>query len=79
MSGFFSARNSSCGNVMFPQACVKNSVGGVYNSIPLGRPQADTPLGRHSRTGGTHPTGMHSCFCFCFLSFYNDLVTNEKK
>ena len=42
-------RNSSCGKVMFSQACVKHSVpqGGLYT--PLGRhpgqtlPQADTP------------------------------------
>ena len=40
-------RNSSCGKVMFSQACVKNSVhsGGVC----LG-PQADTPLNRHPQT-----------------------------
>ena len=30
-------RNSSCGKVMFSQACVKNSVHGVYT------PKADTP------------------------------------
>ena len=43
-------RNSSCGKVMFLDACVKNSVhsGAVYTP-----PWADTPLGRH--TPGRHP------------------------
>ena len=38
-------RNSSCGKVMFPQECVKNSVhGGVSASGSRG---VYTPLGRH--------------------------------
>ena len=67
-------RNSSCGEVMFSQACVKNSVhGGGVSQHSFG--QSHSPLGRHptfpsppSTTGysqqadGTHPTGMHSCF-----------------
>ena len=43
---FITVRNSSCGKVMFSQACVKNSVHrrGVSARHP---PQADTPLARH--------------------------------
>ena len=44
---FFTACSSSCGKVMFSQACVKNSVHrGVH---PLGRHPswAETPPGRH--------------------------------
>ena len=63
---------SSCGKVMFLQACVKNSVHGGSRQTPppSGRhlPQADTPLVRQTppetatAADGTHPTGMHSCF-----------------
>ena len=51
----FTVRNSSCGKVMFSQACVKNSVhgggggGGVHplDRHPLGRyPSGQTPLGQ---------------------------------
>ena len=49
-------RNSSCPEVMFLQACVKNSVH-MGRSTPLGRhPQTDTPLGRHPL--GRHPPGQ---------------------
>ena len=65
---FITARNSSCGKVMFSQVCVKNSVhgGGVYPSIPLGEhpPTGKTPpttTAYCQQAGGTHPTGMHSC------------------
>ena len=44
-------RNSSCGKVMFSQACVKNTVHrGAIGSPPLGRhpsPRADTPPDSH--------------------------------
>ena len=47
-------RNSSCGKVMFSQACVKNSVHGGGAVHPLGRhPWADIPL-------YTHPSQAHS-------------------
>ena len=53
----FTVRNSSCGKVMFSQACVKNSVQGVVYT-PVGappgiQPRAD-PLGRH-HPGQTPP------------------------
>ena len=41
----FTVRKRSCGNVMFSQACVKNSV----------------PRQTATAADGTHPTGMHSC------------------
>ena len=67
---------------MFSQECVKNSVhrGVIY---PAGRhpPKADTPheqtphpMGRHppsetaTAADGTHPTLMHSCLIFFFLT-----------
>ena len=62
-------RKRSFGQVMFLQACVKNSVhmGEVYT--PLGRhpPGQIHPPGRHPQqtataADGKHPTGMHSCF-----------------
>ena len=73
----FTVRNSSCGKVMFLQACVKNFVPSRC-TLPL----ADTPsLGRHPLLGkhplpsadsppppkmataadDTHSTGMHYC------------------
>ena len=44
---FITARNSSCGKVMFSQVCVKNSVhsGCVY---PMHFPPARTPLGTYN-------------------------------
>ena len=45
----------SCGKVMFLQACVKNSVGGV--STRPGRP----PPGRQTPPPQQTATGMHSC------------------
>ena len=67
--------NEVWGKVIFSVACVKNSVhrGGVPGQV---HPQAGTPSpGRYTpspravhagkygqQAGGTHPTGMHSCF-----------------
>ena len=56
-SYIITVRNSSCGKIMFSQACVKNSVqGGVHplpprqtGRHPLGRPPH--PLGRHPPPG----------------------------
>ena len=70
------ARNSSCGKVMFSQACVKNSVGGghmwdtpPWTCMPPPRhahPRACMPPVDTTRSGqwagGTHHTGMHSCY-----------------
>ena len=42
-------RNSSCGNVMFSQVCVKNSVHREGGCTTV------------TAADGTHPTGMHSC------------------
>ena len=44
-------RISSCGKVMFSQACVKNYVHRANTPT-----WADTPLGRHPPTGQTPPT-----------------------
>ena len=44
----------SCGKVIFSQACVKNSVGGVSASVHAGiHPLGQTPPGQ------THPLGRH--------------------
>ena len=64
----FTARNSSCGKVMFSQACVILSVhrGGVTQHA-LGQGMWKTPSGQTpppqtaTEVGGTHATGMHSC------------------
>ena len=64
-AGIFTARNSSCGKVMFSQACVKNSLREVSTStssgegcLPLGLPRqpprADTPP-RQTPLLGRHP------------------------
>ena len=61
----FTVTNSSCGKVMFSQACVKNSVHGGFSWLhagihtPLGRhpPGQTPPLGRHP--SGKHPRGRH--------------------
>ena len=47
----FTGRNSSCGKVMFSQACVKNSVqrGGILQDPPQPTPLEQTP------TPGAHP------------------------
>ena len=43
---------------------------GIYTPAPLG-PEADTPpscmLGYGQQAGGTHPTGIHSCFHFILI------------
>ena len=67
----FTVRNSSCGKVMFSQACIKNSVdgGGCLPHFMLGYTDTDTPLGRPplpppetaTAANGTYLTGMHSC------------------
>ena len=72
----FTACNSSCGKGMFSHVCVKNSVHRGRVCIPACNGQrgcthpcwADTPSGRPphemaTESGGTHPTGMHSCYC----------------
>ena len=59
------ARQGSCGKVMFSQACVKNSVHGVmYPSMHWGKHPPDThtpgqtpPPGRHPQ--GRQPLGRH--------------------
>ena len=59
-------RNSSCGKVIFSQACVKNCVhSGRGVSAPIHGeihipPQADTPLGRHPLLGRHRPPGQTS-------------------
>ena len=52
------APNSSCGKVMFSQACVKNSVqGGSMHG------RGECIAGETATAAnGTHPTGMHSNF-----------------
>ena len=52
MALIITVRNSSCGKVMFLQACVKNSVHRCVciqacNGLDTPFPWADTPLGRH--------------------------------
>ena len=50
-------RNSSCGKVMFSQACVENSLGGEHAW------QGECVAGEMATAAdGTHPTGMHSSF-----------------
>ena len=74
----FTVRKSSCGKVMFSQACVKNSVRGwctpPWQPPSPGRhpnppPAMQIPPGQTSPkmatvADGTHPTGMHSCVCY---------------
>ena len=64
------ARKRSCGKVMFSQVLVCPPFGaGGYDvtfclfpcSLPSPPPPVLTCSGVH-RSGGTHPTGMHSCF-----------------
>ena len=54
-------------NIMFSQACDKNSVQGGSGRPPLDRLGRQTPPGQTRPTlalpaDSTHPTGMHSCF-----------------
>ena len=59
------------GKVIFSEACVKNSVHGGRGSGPGG----DTwwrPPRTATAAGGTHPTGMHSCY------FYSELWWSEQ-
>ena len=72
-------RNSSCGKVMFSQACVKNSVhrgGGVH---PLGRhPLADTDTPPPSLDG--HCSGRYASYLNAFLYYLKmslSLCVNE--
>ena len=50
---------------MFSQACVKNSVhrgAGMYIPACNGHGGVHTPPKMATAAGGTHLTGMHSCF-----------------
>ena len=72
-------RNSSCGKVMFSQACVKNSVQGVssplhmlgytpgHTHIPWTHPLPPLPPETATAVDGTHSTGMHSCQYLCLF------------
>ena len=65
-SDIVTARNSSCGKVMFSQACVKNSVHrrgkGVHSPPPRQTPTRQAPLPEMAtKAGGAHSIGMHSC------------------
>ena len=59
LSLIITVRNSSCGEVMFSQACVKNSVHreGVSQHA-LGQ---TPPTPTATAADGAHPTGMLSC------------------
>ena len=78
----------SWGKVIFSEVCVKNS---VHDGGCLGRqtpweqtpPGADTPGAVHAgrygqQAGGTHPTVMHTCFCwfsiFCSHSLFSAYI-----
>ena len=67
----FTACNSGCGKVMFSQACVKKGVSHdthpCADTPPVKTPTRQTPpppdtTGYGQQVGGTHRTGMHSCF-----------------
>ena len=68
---FFTTHQRSCNKVMFSQASVILSTGGVESYSPGPYPLGPDPrdhthlLGpdslRTTKAGGTHPTGMHSC------------------
>ena len=51
MASFFTTRKRSSQVSVCPQGC-------VWQTFPW----ADTPLAEGQPAGGTHPTGMHSCF-----------------
>ena len=59
-------RHSSCGKVMFSQACVRNYVYRGWCPPPDRHPPGEIrPKQAHETAtaeDGTHPTGMHSCF-----------------
>ena len=62
--------------------------GGVYHTPPLGRQppgEATLPaqcmLGYGQQAGGTHPTGMHSCYVNSFRhsnNVYDNFVSSIK-
>ena len=62
------ARNSSCGKVMFSEACVSHSVprglGYLWSHVLFrGIPHSQsTPIPETTKAGGTHPTGILSCW-----------------
>ena len=80
MIHFITARNSSCGKVMFSQASVILSVGGCLSHCLLGYiPQADTPWEdtpppeMATAADGRHPPGMHSCLA---IQLYTKMPLN---
>ena len=81
-SSVFTVCDSGCGKVMFSQACVKNYVHGGRCLHPgesasrrggsaSGRGGQTSPstTGYGQKVGGTHSTGMYSCFCQSSLNF----------
>ena len=60
------------GGVLPPGGCVLPPGGGVLP--PIGVPGGDPPPGTATAAGGTHPTGMHSCFFFKITSFSSDVL-----
>ena len=59
----FTVPNSSCGKVMFSQACVKNSVHGAGACMAWGRAWPGACVAGETATAadGMHPTGIYSC------------------
>ena len=81
-------RNSSCGKVMFSQACVKNSVhwgvcmGGCMSGGTCCRgghvwQGACMTAGEMATAAdGTHPTGMHSCYILTSIYSSFSVISN---
>ena len=76
---FLPPANEVWGKVIFSEACVKNSVYGGVPGQGVPGPGGAWSVGclvsggcveippTTTAVGGTHPTGMHSCFQLCFL------------
>ena len=61
----FIARNEVCEGYVFIGVCLSTGWGKVCMGEGVGQtpPQSDT-MGYGQLAGGTHPTGIHSCWCY---------------
>ena len=61
----FIARNEVCEGYVFIGVCLSTGVGeGLHGGGGWADPPQSDTMGYGQLAGGTHPTGIHSCWCY---------------